>query len=71
LHRHCLLKHVTEEKIERRIGMIERQGRKHKKLLDDLMEKTQYLKLKEALDCTPWSICIGRSYGFIVRETTK
>jgi len=71
LHRHCLLKHVIEGKIERRIDMIERQGRRYKKLLDDLMEKKQHLKLKEALDCTPWRTCIGRSYGFVIRETTE
>ena len=51
--------------------MIERQGRRHKKLLHDLTEKKGYLKLKEALDCTPWRTCIGRSYGFVIRETTE
>jgi len=71
LHRHCPLKHIIEGKIERRIEMIERQGRRQKKLLDDLTEKKGYLKLKEALDCTPWRTCTGRSYGFVIRETTE
>jgi hypothetical protein len=48
--------------------MIERQGRRHMKLLGDLTEKKGYLKLKEALDCTPWRTCIGRSYGFVAEE---
>jgi len=51
--------------------VIERQGRRHKKLPDDLTEKKGYLKLKEALGCTPWRTCIGRSHEFVVRETTE
>jgi hypothetical protein len=42
LHRHCLLKHVIEGNIGRRIDMTERQGRRHKKLPDDLTEKKGY-----------------------------
>jgi hypothetical protein len=53
LHRNCLLKHVIEGKIEGRIKMTGRQGRRHKQLLDDLRERRRYWKLKEeALDCT-------------------
>jgi hypothetical protein len=33
-----LLKHITEEKIEERIQVMGRQGRRHKQLLDGKME---------------------------------
>jgi hypothetical protein len=46
LHRNCLLKHVVERKIEGRIQVMERCGRKHNKLLDDIKEKIVYWKLK-------------------------
>jgi len=37
-------------------------GRRHKQLLDDLKEKTEYWKLKEeALDRTKWRVRFGRS----------
>jgi hypothetical protein len=51
LRRNCLLKHVIEGKLEGRIEMVGRRGRRHKQLLDDLKEKRRYCKLKEeALD---------------------
>jgi hypothetical protein len=51
LRRNCLLKHVTEGKIEGRIEVTGRLGRKRKQLLDDLKEERRYRKLKEeALD---------------------
>ena len=51
LHRNCLLKHIIEAKIEGRIEMMERRGRRRKQLLDDLKETRGYWKLKEeALD---------------------
>jgi hypothetical protein len=53
LCRNCLLKHVIEGKLEGRIEMMGRRGRRCKQLLDDLKEKGRYWKLKkEALDCT-------------------
>jgi hypothetical protein len=53
LRRNCLLKHVTEGKLEGRIEMTGRRGRRRKQLLDDLTEKRRYWKLKEeALDRT-------------------
>jgi hypothetical protein len=53
----CLLKHVFEGMIE----VMGRQGRRHKKLLNDLKEKTGYWKLKEkALDHTLWRTRFGR-----------
>jgi hypothetical protein len=42
LHRNCLLKHVIEGKLEERIEMTGRGGRRRKKLLDDLKEKRIY-----------------------------
>jgi len=35
LHRNCLLKYFTKGKIEERIEIMGRRGRRHKKLLDD------------------------------------
>jgi hypothetical protein len=48
LRRYCLLKHVTEGKIEGRIEMKGRQGRIRKKLQDKLKKKTGCWKLKES-----------------------
>jgi hypothetical protein len=51
LRRNCLLKHVIEGKIEGRIEVTGRRGRRRKQLLDDLKEKKKYWDLKEkALD---------------------
>jgi len=53
LHRNCLLKHVIEGKIEGRIEVTGRWGRRHKQLLNERKEKRGYRKLKEeALDRT-------------------
>jgi hypothetical protein len=53
LPRNCLLKHIIEGKIERRIEMKVRRGRRHKQLLDDRKETRGYCILKEqALDHT-------------------
>jgi hypothetical protein len=72
LRRNCLLKHVIEGKLEGRIEMTERGGRKRKQLLDDLKEKRRYCKLiEEALDRTVWRTRFGRGYGPVVRQTTE
>jgi hypothetical protein len=47
LGRNCLLKRVTEGKIEGRIEVTRRQGRRCEKLAGDLKEKRGYCKLKE------------------------
>jgi hypothetical protein len=73
LGRNCLLKHITEGKIEGRTEVTERRGRRRKQLLDDLKEKRGYWKLKvEALRLgpTPWRTHFGRSYGPDVRQNT-
>jgi hypothetical protein len=72
LRRNCLLKHVIKGKLEGRIEMTGRRGRRRKQLLDDLKEKKRYWKLKEeALDPTLWRIRFGRGYGRVVRQATE
>jgi hypothetical protein len=72
LRRNCLLKHVIEGKVEGRIEMTGRRGRRRKQLLDDLNGKRRYCKLKEeALDRTLWRIRFGRGYGPVIRQTTE
>jgi hypothetical protein len=46
LRRNCLLKHVIEGKLEGRIEMTGRRGRRRQQLMDDLKEKRRYCKLK-------------------------
>jgi hypothetical protein len=61
---------VIEGKIEGRIEMTGRQGRRLRQLLDDLKEKRRYWKLeKEALDRTLWRTRFGRGYEPVVRQT--
>ena len=72
MRRNCLLKHAIEGKIQGRIEVTGRRGRRSKQLLDDLKEKRGYWKLKEeALDRTLWRICFGRGYGPVARQTTE
>ena len=66
LRRNCLLKQVIEGKIKGQIEVTRRRGR-HKKLLDDLKDRTGYCQLKEeALDRTMWRNCFGRGFGPVV-----
>ena len=68
----CLLKHVIEGKIEGKIEVMGRAGRRRKLLLDDLTEKRGYWKLKEkALDHTYWRTDFGRSYEPVVRQAKE
>jgi hypothetical protein len=72
LRRNCLLKHVIEEKLEGRIEMTGRRGKRRKQLLDVLKEKRSYWKLKEeALDRTLWRTRFVRGYGPVVRQTAE
>jgi hypothetical protein len=51
LRSNCLLKQVTEGKIEKRIKAMQRRGRRRKQLLDDHKERRDYWNLKqEAVD---------------------
>ena len=47
LRKNCLLKHVIEGKIERRLEVTGRRGRGLGQLLDILKKKRGYCKLKE------------------------
>jgi hypothetical protein len=68
----AILKHVTGGKMEGRIEMTRRRGRRRDKLLDEFKEKTGYWKLKEeALDRTLRRTRFGRGYGPDVRHNTE
>ena len=72
LRRNCLLQWVTEGKIQGGIEVTGGQGRRRRKLLDDLKEMRGYSHLKEkALDRTMWRARFGRGFGPIVRQTTE
>jgi hypothetical protein len=71
LRRNCLLQRVTEGK-DTGIEVTGRQGRRCRKLLDDLKERRWYFHLKEeALDRTMWRARFGRGFGPVVRQTTN
>jgi len=72
LRGNCLLQRFTEGKIQGGIEVTGRQGRRRRKLLDDLKERRGYHHLKEeALDRTMWRVRLGRGFGPVVRQTTK
>jgi hypothetical protein len=72
LIRNCLLQRVAEGKIKEGTEVTGRRGRRHKKLLDDPMEKTGCSHLKEeVLDHTMWRARFGRGFGPVVRQTNK
>jgi hypothetical protein len=72
LLRDCLLQRVTEGKIQGEIEETGRQGRRRRKLLDNLNERRRYSHLKEeALDRTMWRARFGRAFGPVVRQTAK
>ena len=72
MRRNCLLQRVIEGKIQGGIEVTGRQGRRRRKLLDDLNERKGYSHLKkEALDRTVWTARFGRGFGPVVRQTTK
>jgi len=52
--------------------MTGRQGRRRRKLLDDLKDRRGYSHVKEeALYRTMWGVRFGRGFGPVVRQTTK
>ena len=72
LLRNCLLKQVIEGKIKGEMDVTRRRGRRRKKLLDDLKNRTGYSHLKEeALDRTMWRNRFGRGFGPVVRQHTE
>ena len=53
------------------IEVTRRQGRRRKKLLDDLKDRRGYSHLKEeALDRSMWRDRFGRGFEPVVRQTT-
>jgi hypothetical protein len=63
---------VIEGKIEGRIEVTGRCGKRLKQLLDELKDKRGYWKWKkEALDPIMWRTRFGISYRPIVRQTTE
>ena len=72
LRRNCLLQWFIEGKIKVGIEMTGRQGRRCRKLLDDLKERKGYSHLKEEpLDRTMRRAGFGRGFGPVIRQTTK
>jgi hypothetical protein len=72
LRRNCLLKHVIEGKLEGRIEVTVRRGRRRKRLLGDCKETRGYWKLKEeAPDRTLWRTRLVRGYAPVVRQTKE
>jgi ribosome-binding factor A len=69
LRGNCLVKHITEGKIEGGIEVTERQRRRSKQLLDDLQETIEKWKLKdEALDRIVLRTRFRSGYGPAVRQ---
>ena len=63
---------LLKERYKGGIDVTGRQGRRHRKLLDDLKEGRGYSHLKEeALDRTMWRARFGRGFGPVVRQTAK
>ena len=72
LLRKCLLKQVIEGKIKGDMEVARRQGRRRKKLLDDLKDRRGYSHLKEeAVDRTMWRHHFGGGFGPVVRRITE
>jgi hypothetical protein len=72
LRRNCLLQRVIEGTIQGGIEVTERQGRRRRKLLDELEKRRGYSHLKEkALDRTMWRARFGRGFAPVIRQTTK
>jgi hypothetical protein len=72
LCRNYLLKQVIEGKIKGEMEATRRQGRRRKKLLDNLKDRRGYYRLKEeALDHTMWRNRFGRGFRPVVRQNTE
>jgi len=63
---------LLKERYKGGIEVTGRQGRRRKKLLDDLTESRGYCHLKEeAVDRTMLRARFGGGFGPVVRQTTK
>jgi hypothetical protein len=72
LCRNCLLQQVNKGKIKGGMGVKGRQGRRCRKLLDDLKERRGCSHFKEeTLDRKTWRTRFARGYGLVVRQTAK
>ena len=72
LRKNCLLQRVIKGEIKGGMELTGRQGRRRRKLLDDLKKRRGYSHLKEeALDRTMWRARFGRGFGPVIRQTTK
>jgi hypothetical protein len=72
LRRNCLLKQVIEGKIKGEMEVTKKQGRRRKKLLDELKERRGYSHLKEeVLDRTMWRNRFGGGFEPVVRQNTE
>jgi len=72
VRRNCLLKQVIEGKVKGEMEVTRRQGRRCKKLLDDLKDRKGYSHLKgEALDRTMWRNRFGGGFGPVVGQNTE
>ena len=72
LRRNCLLKQVIEGKIKGEMEVTRRQGRRRKKLLDDLKDRRGYSHLKEeALDLAMWRNRFRGGFGPVVSQNTE
>jgi len=72
LRRNCLLQQVIEGKIKGGIEVTGRRGRRPRKLLEDLKERTGYSHLREeAPHRTVWRARFGRGFGPVIRQTAK
>ena len=67
-----ILKQVIKGKINGKIEVTRRRGRRRKELLDDLKDRRGYFHLKEeALDRSKWRNRFGRGDGPVVRQITE
>ena len=67
LRRNYRLQQVIEGKVKGQIEVTRRQGRRRKKLLDDLKDRRGHCQLKqEALDRTMWRNRFGRGFGPVI-----
>ena len=72
LRRNYLLKQVIKGKIKGEIKMTRSQGRRRKKLPDDLKDRTGYCHLKEeTVDRNTWRVRFGRGFEPVVRQNTE
>ena len=72
LRRNCLLQRVIKGKIKGWTKVTGRRGRRRRKLLDDLQERSGYFHLKEeALDRNMCRARFGRGFEPFVRQTIQ